>query len=85
MRLKVNGDEHITEKNTVMDLLREMNIVPERVAVEVNLAVIKRGAFRDFRLKDGDSVEIVNFVGGGQLSAGDRSDVIQRGRSCPTF
>ena len=67
MKLKVNGKEYITEKDTVTDLLREMNIVPGRVAVEVNLAVIKMNAFEDFRLKDGDSVEIVYFVGGGDM------------------
>ena len=67
MRIKINGEEYSTEKDTVTELLREMDIVPERVAVEVNFAVIKRSAFGTFRLKDGDSVEIVYFVGGGQL------------------
>ncbi len=65
MRLKVNGREHVTEKNTVMELLMEMNIVPGRVAVEVNLTIVKKDTFDNFRLKDGDIVEIVNFVGGG--------------------
>ncbi len=65
MRLKVNGKEHVTEKNTVMELLMEMNIVPGRVAVEVNLTIVKRDTFDNFRLKDGDNVEVVNFVGGG--------------------
>lgn len=68
MKLKVNGEEYITEKDTVLGLLREMDVVPERVAVEVNLAIVKKSFFDSFRLKDGDSVEIVNFVGGGSSS-----------------
>ncbi len=67
MRLKVNGEEHVTDKDTLTGLLREMNVSPERVAVEVNLTIVKRDALETFRLKDGDSIEIVNFVGGGSL------------------
>lgn len=66
MRLKVNGEEYVTEKDTVGELLKEIRIAPERVAVEVNLAVVKRADFENVRLKDGDIVEIVNFVGGGE-------------------
>ncbi len=65
MRLKVNGEEHVTDKDTLTGLLREMNVMPGRVAVEVNLTIVKRDAFDNFRLKNGDTVEIVNFVGGG--------------------
>ncbi len=68
MKLKVNGEEYGTDKETVLELLEEMKIHPGRVAVEVNLAIVRRSAFDSFRLKDGDSVEIVNFVGGGSLS-----------------
>lgn len=65
MTLKVNGEEYVTEKDTVAELLKEMDVVPERVAVEVNMAIIKKSALGDFKLNDGDSVEIVYFVGGG--------------------
>ena len=68
MRLKVNGEEYITERDTLGQLLKELEIVPERVAVEVNLMVIKRKDFENHRLKDSDSVEIVYFVGGGRCS-----------------
>jgi thiamine biosynthesis protein ThiS len=34
--------------------------------VEVNLAVIKRAEYGNHRLNEGDTVEIVNFVGGGE-------------------
>lgn len=65
MRLKVNGDMIESGADTVLDLLEELKVSPERVAVEVNMRVLKRAEFRDFILKEGDSIEIVNFVGGG--------------------
>ncbi len=68
MRLTVNGKEYTTERDTVIQLLKEMEITPERVAVEVNLKVIRRVDFESCILKEGDSVEIVYFVGGGQFS-----------------
>jgi len=67
MNLKVNGEDRETQSETILQLLKELDIVPERVAVEVNLAIIKRADFENYRLKDGDSIEIVYFVGGGIL------------------
>lgn len=66
MRLTVNGTEYTTEQSTLAQLLKEMGIIPERVAVEVNLKIIKKKDFVDYRLMEGDSVEIVYFVGGGE-------------------
>ena len=66
MKLKLNGtfSEH-REGSTVTELLRSLKIRPEGVAVEVNLEIVKRQDFLKRQLKEGDSVEIVNFVGGG--------------------
>ena len=46
-------------------LLKRLEIDARRVAVEHNLAIVKRAAFDDTIVNDGDTVEIVNFVGGG--------------------
>ena len=50
---------------TVSKLLEQLNIDPRRVAVEHNLVVLKRAAYDSTLLKEGDEVEVVNFVGGG--------------------
>ena len=50
---------------TVTELLARLQIDPRRVAVEHNLVVLKRDAFDRTTVRDGDEVEIVNFVGGG--------------------
>ncbi len=66
MRLKINGEDMETAAATVLLLLQEKGIRPERVAVEVNLKVLKRTEFEDRQLHEGDAVEIVYFVGGGK-------------------
>ena len=65
MKVKVNGSEMNVKAKTIAELLQELEINPKRVVVEVNLEIIKRDKFSEYRIKDGDSIEIVNFVGGG--------------------
>ena len=50
---------------TVHALLTTLDIDARRVAVEHNLVVVKRLAFETTEIREGDEVEIVNFVGGG--------------------
>jgi len=49
----------------VTQLLDYLKIDARRVAVEHNLAVLKRAVFDSTMVNDGDQIEIVNFVGGG--------------------
>jgi thiamine biosynthesis protein ThiS len=49
----------------VAGLLAKLEIDPRRVAIEHNLEIIKRHTFSDVVIGEGDSLEIVNFVGGG--------------------
>ncbi len=66
MKLKLNGtDSEVKDDLTVTGLLKELDIEPKGVAVEVNLIIIKKLDYENCQLKDGDSVEVVNFVGGG--------------------
>jgi thiamine biosynthesis protein ThiS len=50
---------------SVQELLERLNIDSRRVAVEHNKVIVKRAAFAATLVGDGDTVEIVNFVGGG--------------------
>ncbi len=66
MRIKLNGEPYdLPQPLTVSQLLASLRIDSRRVAVEHNLVVLKRAAFEHAMVKDGDEVEIVNFVGGG--------------------
>jgi sulfur carrier protein len=66
LQITLNGDAHdVAGPLTVTDLLARLEIDSRRVAVEHNLIVLKREAFATTMVREGDAVEIVNFVGGG--------------------
>ena len=66
MTITLNGDPvDLSGPLTVTELLVSLEIDARRVAVEHNLVVLKRAVFDATLLNEGDSVEIVNFVGGG--------------------
>lgn len=66
MTITLNGDtRQLAAPLTVAQLLAHLDIDARRVAVELNLAVVKKTAYDSSVIKDGDEVEIVNFVGGG--------------------
>jgi len=68
IRIQVNGEDRNWRGNaTVADLLRDLEITTERVAVEVNLEIVDRAMFAQRILKDGDRVEILSFIGGGSF------------------
>jgi sulfur carrier protein len=65
-RITLNGDPYdLDGPLSVTDLLARLQIDARRVAVEHNLVVVRRGAFDATVVREGDQVEIVNFVGGG--------------------
>jgi thiamine biosynthesis protein ThiS len=66
MIITLNGDKHeLAAPLSVSALLQQLEIDARRVAVELNLAVVKKAAYDSSVIKDGDEIEIVNFVGGG--------------------
>ena len=65
-RITLNGDPYeLDAPVTVAALLARLEIDSRRVAVEHNLVVVRRAAYDATVVRDGDQVEIVNFVGGG--------------------
>jgi thiamine biosynthesis protein ThiS len=64
--ITLNGERHeLDAPVTVAALLAHLGIDSRRVAVEHNLVIVKRAAFEEVVIRDGDVVEVVNFVGGG--------------------
>ena len=64
--ITLNGERfELDGPTTVADLLRQLDIDARRVAVEHNVVVVKRTAFDETVVREGDQIEIVNFVGGG--------------------
>ena len=74
MHIQVNGeDREIAEGSSVGDLLAQLQLQADRVAVEINLKIIERGEFDQHALQQDDRVEILSFIGGGSLSVFPRS------------
>ena len=66
VKITLNGDPlEVSGPITVSDLLARLDIDARRVAVEHNLVVLKRASFNATEVREGDQIEIVNFVGGG--------------------
>lgn len=66
MTITLNGDPFdVSGPLTISELLARLDIDARRVAVEHNLVVLKRTTFDGVVVREGDQVEIVNFVGGG--------------------
>ncbi|KPF63817.1 sulfur carrier protein ThiS [Porphyrobacter sp. AAP60] len=67
--LTLNGAPHRTSADTIAALVRELELVPEKVAVERNGEIVPRSTLEEAPLADGDKLEIVHFVGGGDHAA----------------
>lgn len=64
--VRVNGEQReIARGATIAAMLREIGIDPQRVAVERNREVVPRSTMDKVEVGDGDTFEIVHFVGGG--------------------
>jgi len=67
LRITVNGEaREVPEGTTLQKLVELLELAPERLAVERNLEVVRRDRWPQHLLAEGDRVEIVHFVGGGQ-------------------
>ena len=66
MKISLNGDpKEIAGTRTIQQLLDELQIPAGRVACEVNLKIIRRAFYGETLIQDGDTVEIIQAIGGG--------------------
>jgi thiamine biosynthesis protein ThiS len=65
IEIVVNGHPRAVAAGTLLELLSELDLDPRTVVVEHNRRIVRRPALSDVRLQQGDSVELVHFVGGG--------------------
>lgn len=66
MQIVLNGEnKEISENISLKQLVDKLELKQERVAIELNKTVARRKDWAEIMLKDGDSLEIVHFVGGG--------------------
>jgi sulfur carrier protein len=66
VRVTVNGKEHtLPEGATVADLLEELSLQGDGIAVAVDRRIVPRSTRNEWVLEDGQTVEVVRAVGGG--------------------
>lgn len=69
MKLHINGDERDFDSPaspfTLAALVEALGMKADRVAVELNRAIVSRDRWPETPLKEGDRLEVVHFVGGG--------------------
>ncbi|WP_306812032.1 sulfur carrier protein ThiS [Sphingobium sp. CFD-1] len=80
--IHINGEHRrVRDGLTLAELASELGFVPEKVAVERNLEVVPRSTLGQVLVEDGDELEIVHFVGGGDVSAVDEDRWSVAGKS----
>jgi sulfur carrier protein len=66
MEAMVNGERRrLPDGATIADLVAELELRGRRIAVEVNRDILPAAEYAGRRIRDGDAIEIVHFVGGG--------------------
>lgn len=66
MRLSINGkSREMSQAGNVAELLAMLELDARKIAIELNREIVPRSAYGATALKDGDAIEIVHFIGGG--------------------
>jgi len=66
MKIIINGKEkEIKENSTIKELLNSLEIFDKTMAVAVNMKIVKKDNWNNYKLKENDKIEALNFVGGG--------------------
>lgn len=73
--IMLNGDARcVAQGLSIADLVRSLDLEPEKVAVERNREIVPRSTLADVALNEGDELEIVHFVGGGDHAGAGTTD-----------
>ncbi|MEG1609846.1 MAG: sulfur carrier protein ThiS [Bilophila sp.] len=66
MHLSVNGTTRTCPEGlSMLELVKELGLPPEKIVVERNLSIVPADLFAKTILQDADTIEILQFVGGG--------------------
>lgn len=66
LRVRLNGkDRDVDAGHSVRSLLESLELHPSLVVVELNKEILARDAYGETPVREGDTLELVHFVGGG--------------------
>jgi sulfur carrier protein len=66
MNIIINGEEkNFLENTTLIEILEQLSLKDKVMAAAVNMEIVKQDSWNSFVLRDGDKLELLDFVGGG--------------------
>lgn len=66
MKLIVNGEEkEFAENSTLQSIITSLQIEDKVMAAAVNMEIVKKDQWNNFRPENDDKLELLQFVGGG--------------------
>jgi len=66
MKVIVNGEERVFDEGTTLaQIIEKLGIADKVMAAAVNMEVVKKEQWENYRPKEGDKIELLHFVGGG--------------------
>ena len=66
MNIVINGESKTFKENTtLLMVLKELSLEGKVMAAAINMEIVKQNIWDSYELKDGDKLELLDFVGGG--------------------
>ena len=66
MKIVINGQEkEFREQSTLLEILKALSLEDKVMAAAVNMDIVKQDSWGEYIVKDGDKLELLDFVGGG--------------------
>ncbi len=77
----INGEQRTLRSNhTVLSCLEDLSVDSSKVAIELNHEIVPRSSYETQHLQEGDTIEIVHFIGGGEISDQEGDNLVIAGR-----
>ncbi len=81
MQVTINGEaRQFPNPLSVVELLASLGLDSHKIALERNLEIVPRSSYGEVMVGDGDRLEIVHFIGGGEARAAEEDPFIVAGR-----
>ena len=79
MKVIINGQDKILEDDlSLQEIIQNLNIEDKVMACAVNMDIVKKESWSSYILKDNDTIELLNFVGGGWFMSREKGDFAEK-------
>lgn len=79
MKVIINGQDKILEDDlSLQEIIQNLNIEDKVMACAVNMDIVKKESWSIYILKDNDTIELLNFVGGGWFMSREKGDFAEK-------